>query len=91
MALEKINAHWRDTARPARFGPIDAKAVFPFLLFLLHMRLWTFCVAVVCIMFFGILERWGFTMPVFLRWLRASIAGPRRMAIPWWRKPKRIL
>lgn len=88
MAVERIEAHWRDTARPARFGPIDAKAVFPFLLWLLHFRLWTFGVAVAFTVFFTMLEKWGFTIPVFARWVRSSIAGPRKMAIPWWRESK---
>ena len=79
------NAHWRDSARPARFFFIDAKAVFPFFLFLLHIKLWTFVVAFVAMVFFTILNRFGFSTEVFLRWLRSFLAGPRKMAIPWWR------
>jgi intracellular multiplication protein IcmT len=83
--MDMVNAHWRDTARTARFWIVDSTAVFPFLLWLLHMRVWTFAVAVLATAFFSILERWGFTVPVFLRWFRSTIAGPHKAAIPWWR------
>ena len=78
------DAHWRDSARDARLFIFDAKAAFPLLLFLLHIRLWTFIVAVVAMTFFSILNRYGFSVIVFLRWLRSFFAGKRKMAIPWW-------
>lgn len=86
MALNPTeNAHWRDSALPAKFFFIDAKAAFPLLLFLIHIKLWTFIVATVFIAFFTILNRYGYTINVFLRIIRSSLAGPRKMAIPWWR------
>jgi intracellular multiplication protein IcmT len=78
-------AHWRDSARNVRFFIVDYRATFPFLLFLLHIRFWTFMVAIVCMTFFWFLERWGFTFAVFIRWLRAYVAGPRKIAQPWWK------
>jgi len=85
MALDD-STHWRDSARSARFFIVDAKAAFPLLLFLLHIRWWTFTIAVISIVFFGILEHYGFTVPVFLRTVRTFLAGPRKIAIPWWRQ-----
>lgn len=82
-----LYAHWRDTSRPARFWLIDARAAFPFLLFLLHISFWTFGVAVVATFFFALLERYGFTLAIFRRWLRNLMAGPRKLAVPWWRRP----
>ena len=78
------DAHWRDSARPTRFFIFDAKAAFPLLLFLLHIRLWTLIVAVIAMLFFTILNRYGFSVDVFLRWFRALLGGPRKMAITWW-------
>lgn len=79
-------AAWRDTARPAKFFIVDYRAAFPLLLFLLHIRFWTFglAIAVVCCLY-G-LERYGYTVPVFLRILRCWFAGPRKCSRPWWRK-----
>lgn len=80
------NAHWRDSARLAKFFFVDAVAAFPMLAFLLHIRWWTFILAVVTTLFFTVLRRYGFSIPVFFRWLRGFIAGPRKMAIPWWKE-----
>jgi len=80
------NAHWRDSARAARFFFVDARAAFPLLLFLLHMRWWTFGLAIVTMIFFALLEKYGFTVVVFGRWLRNFMAGPAKSAHAWWKK-----
>lgn len=82
----RADSHWRDSARSARFFLVDARAAFPLFLFLLHIRTWTFVLAIVSMLFFATLERYGFTVPVFLRWLRAFLAGPRKVATPWWKE-----
>jgi intracellular multiplication protein IcmT len=79
-------AHWRDSARPARFFVIDYRGAFPILLFLFHIRLWTLGLTVVSLVFFYAIERYGVTVPIFLRWIRNFLAGPRKYAIPWWKK-----
>ena len=76
--------HWRDSARSAKLWIFDARAAFPFLLFLLHIKLWTFGLAVATTIFFSLLQRYGFTMPVFLRWVRSRLAGPMKLSKPWW-------
>jgi intracellular multiplication protein IcmT len=85
MAFRSGAIHWRDSARSPRFFLIDAKAAFPFLLFFLHIRLWSFIVALVAMCFFSLLERYGFTVTVFLRWARTILAGPHKVAMPWWK------
>ena len=81
-----VKAHWRDSARVPRFFIIDAYAALPLVIFLVHIRLWTFVLASTIVIFFCILERFKFTVPVFLRWLRSTLAGPIRIAHPWWRE-----
>jgi intracellular multiplication protein IcmT len=78
------DAHWRDSGRSARFWIFDARAAFPLVVFLMHIRIWTFALAMLAWVFFSILNRYGFTIPVFFRWLRAAIAGRRKMSRPWW-------
>lgn len=85
MARTPTQPHWRDSARNPRFFIIDARAAFPLLLFLLHIRIWSFVLAVVATIFFALLEHYGFSVTVFLRWARALLAGPRKVAIPWWK------
>lgn len=79
-------AHWRDSARTPRLWFIDFRACFPLLILIFHIRLWTFLVALAFTLFFTALERYGFTLAVFSRWLRSFFAGPRKMAQPWWRQ-----
>lgn len=86
MADWSEGAHWRDSARPARFFMVDAKAAFPLLLFLLHIAKWTFVLAVCSMTFFAVLERFGFSMVVFGRVLRGFFSGPYKPAEPWWKK-----
>jgi len=82
------DANWRDSARPARFLGIDYRAVMPLVLFLLHIRLWTFVVAILATVFFALLERYGFSVPVFGRLVITTLGGARKMAVPWWKQPK---
>lgn len=85
MAKIRVESHWRDSSRSARFFLVDARAAFPIFLFLMHIRMWTAILALVSVVFFGIIEHYGFTVPVFLRWLRTFLAGPRKMSSPWWK------
>ena len=86
MSDYSSDAHWRDAARPARFFMIDYRAAFPLLLFLLHISWWTFSLAFGAMVFFGILERFGFKFRVFVYRIRTLVAGHRKMAIPWWKE-----
>ena len=78
-------AHWRDTARTPKFYMVDGRAAFPMLLFLLHIRWWTFFVAFGFSLFFSIIAYYGFTITIFCRLVRNFFAGPRKHAIPRWR------
>jgi intracellular multiplication protein IcmT len=88
MALPLIpkEAHWRDSARQVRFFGIDARVSFLLLFFVLHLRLWTFILSLIGIIFFVLIERLGFSLKLFLRICRGILAGPRKLAIPWWKK-----
>lgn len=84
MAVSIAGASWRDSARYPKFFGFDSRAVFPIIIFLLHIQYWTFILSVVSMVFFSVLMRYGFTMGTFLRFIRASVAGKRKMAKPWW-------
>jgi intracellular multiplication protein IcmT len=79
-------ASWRDSARNVRMWIVDYRACFPLLIFIFHVSWATFIFAIVAVGFFGALERYGFTVAVFSRWLRSFLAGPRKIAQPWWKK-----
>jgi intracellular multiplication protein IcmT len=86
MAIKRIVAHWRDSGRSPRFLGIDARCTLPLLLFFCHIAWWTFFWTLSVTLFFGLLERFGFTARVFLRMVRSILAGPRVVAKPWWRE-----
>ncbi len=79
-------AHWRDSGRNVRLFFLDFRACFPLLILLFHIRLWTFIIAVIATCFFAGLERYGISLIVFLRWIRTFLAGPRKIAQPWWKQ-----
>ena len=85
MAYDE-STHWRDSSRTPRFFFMDAKAAFPLILFLLHMTLVTFLIAIAFVIFFSVLERFKFTVPIFLRWVKSQLSGSERLAHPWWRE-----
>ena len=86
MAGFKSDTHWRDSARQPKFFMVDARAAFPLVIFILHITLWTFILAIVCMIFFAMLEKFGFTVTIFMRWIKSFIAGPHISADPWWKQ-----
>jgi intracellular multiplication protein IcmT len=84
LRMPSPDASWRDSARYPKFFIFDSRAVFPLLLWMLHIKLWTFIIAIIAMAFFSLLLRFGFTVTTFLRWLRTTIAGRRKAALPWW-------
>lgn len=85
MRTHSDSAHWRDSARfPRLIWFIDARAAFPILLALIHLRVWTISVALFIVFFLSILHHYGFTVEVFGRWLKSLLAGSRKIAVPWW-------
>jgi intracellular multiplication protein IcmT len=86
VATFSKTAAWRDSARAARFLFVDARAAFPVFVFLMHICKSTGFFVIVSVIFFSILERYGFTVPVFLRWLRLVCAGDIKTSKPWWQQ-----
>ncbi len=86
MARLRVVSHWRDSGRVPHFFIIDARSAFPLLLFLVHIKVWTFVLAVVITLFFGILSRYGLSTVVFFRSVRTLLAGKIKQSKPWWRR-----
>jgi len=88
MAILKVISHWRDSGRVPRFFIIDARSAFPLLLFLMHIKWWTFAVAMVITVFFSIIEHYGLSTMVFFRALRSVLAGKLKPSRPWWHRKR---
>jgi intracellular multiplication protein IcmT len=86
MAILKVISHWRDSGRLPRFFIIDARSAFPLLLFLIHIKWWTFFVALAITLFFAVIEHYGLSTTVFFRSVRTILAGKVKTSKPWWRR-----
>ncbi|MHB1564154.1 MAG: IcmT/TraK family protein [Leptospirillum sp.] len=80
---------WRWASSVPRLGPVDARAGIALLIFLFHWRLWTLGVAVLGVVLFGFLERFGLTLPVawrvLLRWISGPVVWPENPMKPVYR------
>lgn len=75
LKIETRQGFWAYTARPFMLGPIDGYAVFPVLLFLLHIRIWSLVVLLTYLVVSMFLDRHGYNLPVLIRLLRVRIGG----------------
>ena len=78
---ERVNWHWRNSMRPARFFGVDARAAIPFLVLLFYFRLVTLVLAIISTLVFVALEKRGLTFPSALRSFRSWLNGQHR---PGW-------
>lgn len=79
--MSNAYSHWRNTARPARFFAIDARACLVVFLFLVHIRMWTLVLMIGVLIAATIMERYGMTLPVMLRRVRVFFVGHKRPAL----------
>ena len=84
MQQDLSNASWRDTGRPTRLFFLNSRVVFPLVLWILHIRIWTFIVMILVVTIFVALDYYGYKPVVFARCVRAYLAGPRRCVRLWW-------
>lgn len=77
---------WRDSSRRPRFFGIEVYALFPIMIFLFHIRLWTFVLACVCVFGLFLIERRQIDAVVALRILRSWFTGRVRPVVPWGRR-----
>jgi intracellular multiplication protein IcmT len=73
-----MDFNWCYTALRPQLGPLDARAVFPLALWMLHWAWWTFYLAVGFIVFLVFLDKKGLPVNVSLLQLRTYILGRYR-------------
>lgn len=75
---------WRNTSlRPKFFWVADYTSSFAFVVFGLHMREWTFWLAVAITIILAIVAHFGFTLAVLIRRLAYLLGGSHRPARTW--------
>lgn len=75
MGEQKGRVHWSATAIYPRFIIFDARCLFPIFIFLLHISMETFIMAVIGVIFFSCLNYFSITPIVCLRSIRRFISG----------------
>jgi intracellular multiplication protein IcmT len=73
---------WRNTMLPIRLWVIDARALIPALVFVMHWSLLTLKIAIAGILLFAALEWFGIRFGTALRIVRGWLYGPLRPAMP---------
>ncbi len=73
-----MDTHWRNSMKPARFFMLDARAAWPVLVMLLHMRIYTMIFAVFVMLVFYLLEQRGLSFFSALRAFRVWIVTKKR-------------
>ncbi len=76
--------------RRARVGPIDAQVVYPLLLWMLHIRMWTSIILLIAIIFLWYLTKKGIHLAMMGRIVRRWLVGGRREIRSPWRKHFKI-
>ena len=77
---------WRNTMLPIRIYVVDARALIPLMVVLVHIRCGPSISRLRGMVVFAVLEWFGLTFPAAIRTLRRWIVGRRRPAIPTWKK-----
>ncbi|MFT8369739.1 MAG: IcmT/TraK family protein [Acetobacter sp.] len=77
---------WRYSSEPVHLFILDCRSLIPIVIWLGHMREWTFILAVISILIFGCMAWFGLTLPVAYRMARVLFAGSRRPRLPAWKK-----
>lgn len=75
MSEERESNYWRDTALTPKLYMIDYKCALLVIVFLIHIKLFTFIILVASLIFFGILEKYNLDMLNFFKLIRFKLAG----------------
>ncbi|UST77172.1 IcmT/TraK family protein [Pseudomonas siliginis] len=75
---------WQHAGRSPKIIGIPCMAYMPIFIWLAHIRLWTFILAVVVILFFAVLAYFGLTFKVLWGKILHFMRGSRIFARPWW-------
>lgn len=82
LQVDTRHSFWYGTAMPFMLGPLDGYAVFPIILFLFHMRVWTAGVLVAFLIMLVFLGRAGYSLPILVKIVKTTIGGRSISRIP---------
>lgn len=77
-SVNQLKTLWRDSGLQPQIGGLDARAIFPLVIWMFHWAWETFFIAVGCIAVLFIIQRTGMTPDVCTRFLKTLVIGNRR-------------
>lgn len=83
-----MSGMWRDAGRPVRFLTFDGRSAIAILVFMVHISMATLMISVALMVFFWVIERFGYTVPNARRRARVLLMGNTKRAVAWWRVKK---
>lgn len=82
--MSNFSAHWRDSARRAKFFIVDANIIWPLMIFIANIGRRTGILLILSLVFLLLMERFNFTLKKLYRYLFVVIVGPFRYRKGWW-------
>lgn len=77
----KVQNKWRPTAYETKVWIFDGRLSVLFILIVFFPAYWqTYAIIAIAVIFFAILNRFGYTVPNFMRWLGLKLAGGKALA-----------
>ncbi len=83
-----MDTRWRDSARQIKIGPLDARLIIFFVLWMVNPNKPLLILAAIALTFFYILDYMGYTLPNAIRKIKVIISGKRKVGTHEWRQPK---
>lgn len=82
LQVQIHHSFWYGSAMPFMLGPLDGYAIFPIILFLFHIQVWTAGVLVAFLILLIFLGRSGYTLPILFKIIKTTIGGRTVSRIP---------
>lgn len=82
--MADTSAHWRDSARRAKFFIVDAAIIWPLMIFLMSIGSRTGLLLITSFVLLLIMERVNFTLKKVYRYFFVLVVGPIRYRKGWW-------
>lgn len=84
-----IHNFWRDTGNQIKFWIFDWRLSITLLILIFNLsELWAYMLVLTLLVFFQLLNRQGYTLINFIRFIHSKMIGRRAHGKPYWAKRK---
>lgn len=84
-----MNNYWRDSGREIKFWIFDWKLSITVLILIFNAsRLWAYVLVFITLMFFQYLNKKGYNLSNFIRYINSKLIGKKAHGKPYWFRRK---